>query len=270
MARTIGWAMLPALLLGFAPMPPVAAQPAAGAVAEAAAPAPSPRIIVEQAIEAHGGEAWRTPATLVLTGHAVFYAPDSAEPRSRADDYRMWREFDPSRSAAHGAEGKVRIVARANERLLFEVGYDGETTWTERGIIPPAEADAFWASNFGFGIIRQALADGFTLEAAPPREVGGHAIDLVRVIDPQGQPTLFGFDSQSRFIRYMGFASPRGWHERIYDDFIRLPDSGWVQAREVTLLYNGVKANTVFWREVEVDVPVPADIFAAPDTKPQA
>lgn len=238
----------------------IVAQPA-----EADAGVPSPRTIVEEAIVAHGGEAWRVPGTLVLVGHAVFYSPDSAEPRSRADDYRMWRAFDPQRSIAHGAEGKVRIIARSGERLLFEVGYDGATTWTERGITPPEEAEAFWASNFGFGIIRSALDAGFELAAAPSREIGGHEVDLVRVIDPQGQPTLFGFDRESRFIRYMGFRSPRGWHERIYDDFVRLPESGWVQAREVTLFYDGVKANTAFWRDIAVGEEIAGEVFSPPE-----
>ena len=228
------------------------------------ASAQTPREIVEAAVEAHGGHSWLEPGTLVLSGHAEFFSPDSAEPRTRVDDYRMWREFDPDRKVAHGADGKVRIRAKVGERVLFEVGYDGETTWNERGIVPKAEADAFWASNFGFGIIRSALDEGFTLEAAPSRDVEGHNLDLVRIVDPQGQPTLFGFDRESRFIRYMAFRTPRGWHERLYDDFIRLPDSGWVQARTVTLLYDGVKSNTVYWRNAEIGIPIDPQIFAAP------
>ena len=42
---------------------------------------------------------------------------------------------------------------------MFEVGYDGDTTWTQDGIMPREEADAYWASAFGFGIIRRALGD---------------------------------------------------------------------------------------------------------------
>ena len=225
----------------------------------------TPREIVEAAVAAHGGETWLEPGTLTLAGRAVFYALDEAEPRSTADDYRMWREMNPDRKVAHGADGKVRIIARSGGRLLFEVGYDGETTWTEKGVLPKAEADAFWASNFGFGIIRSALDKGFTLEAVPAREVGGHAIDLVRIVDPQGQATLFGFDHESRLVRYMGFRTPRGWHERTYDDFIRLPDSGgWVQARTVTLSYDGVKANTVYWRDVAVGKTLDPAIFSPP------
>ena len=224
------------------------------------------RAIVERGIAAHGGEAWLAPGTLALAGTAVFYAPDSADPRATADDYRMWRAMDPDRASAHGASGKVRITAKDGERVIFEVGYDGETTWTERGVMPKADADAYWASNFGFGVLRSALDEGFRLERAPSRDVGEHAVDLVRVIDTAGQTTLFGFDTGSGFIRYMAFDAPRGFHERVYDDFIRLSpaDGGWVQAREVTLFYNGVKANTVRWETVEVAKPIDPALFAPP------
>jgi hypothetical protein len=246
MVRTwIGWAVLLWL----------ACQPAR------ATPEDSARSILERAVEAAGGEAWLNPSTLYLAGHAVFYAPDSAEPRSTADDYRMWRAMNPERTTAHGADGKVRITAKSAGRLMFEVGYDGTTTWTEKGVIPKDQADAYWASNFGFGIIREALGEGFTLERAPDRDIGGHPIALIRVISPDGATTLFGIDRQNHYIRYMGFVTPRGFHERHYDDFMRLP-SGWLQAREVTLFYNGVKANTVHWREVQVGEPIDPGLFA--------
>lgn len=234
------------------------------AAAEPDARVEDPRALVEAAIAAHGGEMWLSPGTLVLTGHAEFYSPDAAEPRSRADDYRMWRVMDPDRTEAHGPDGKVRITARAGDRVLFDVGYDGETTWNERGVVPKAEADAFWASNFGFGIIRSALRQGFRIERAPPREIGGALVDMVRIVDPGGAATLFGIDRESRFIRYMGFRTPRGWHERHYGDFVRLTDPDWVQARTVTLFYDGVRANTVYWRTAEVGGAIPDEVFTPP------
>lgn len=90
--------------------------------------------------------------------------------------------------------------------------------------------------------------------------MAGHPIALIRVISPDGGTTLFGIDRQSHYIRYMGFVTPRGFHERHYDDFITLP-SGWLQAREVTLFYNGVKANTVTWRVVRVGEPIDPALF---------
>lgn len=220
--------------------------------------------ILALARETHGGDRWAAARTLVLEGTAVFYGAEGSEPRSRADDYRMWRVFDPARSAAHGADGKVRITARSGERLLFEVGYDGATTWNERGIVPKAEADAFWASNFGFGIIRQAGKPGFSAARHPDDKRGGHPLYLVSLTDPAGTRTLFGIDRRSHAIRYMGFATARGWHERTYDDFVWLEEARWLQARHVTLTYDGVKANEVFWRRTVVNVPVDPELFKPP------
>lgn len=220
--------------------------------------------ILQRAINVAGGEAWLNPKTLVMRGRAVFYGPSGAEPRSVSDDYRMWRVFDPGRSASHGAEGKVLIRAKAGERTLFEAGYDGATTWTERGITPKAEADAYWASNFGFGIIRHARKPGFKLERVGDDDHAGRALYKLRITDPAGGQTLFGIDQLNFAIRTMEFATPRGWHKRTYDDFVELRDPRWLQARKVTLLYNGVKQNEVFWTDVQVNAPVDEAIFRLP------
>lgn len=222
------------------------------------------RAVLEEAVAVAGGETWLEPRTLVLEGTADFYAPDKPGVVWHADDYRMWRAMDPNRQSAHGADGKVRILARKGAATMFEVGFDGTTTWNDKGLVPKAQADAFWAANFGFGVIRQALKEGFKLESAPTRTVDGHAVDMIRVIDPGGQATLFGIDRESRFIRYMGYSSPRGWHERVYDDFVVLESPRWIQAREVTLFYNGVRANTVHWKVARVNEVLPAETFAVP------
>lgn len=234
----------------------------AGSLA-AAPPSASPRAVIERAVAAHGGSLWLDPATIELAGSAVFYDPATGQVRSTADDYRMWRTFEDGRTAAHEASGKVRIVAKSGSTVLFEIGYDGATTWTERGIMPRAEADAYWASNFGFGIIRSALEEGFELHHAPARDIGGRTTKIVRIRDPNGQQTLFGFDAESGFITYMAFDAPRGWHERLYSDFVRL-ENGWVQARRVTLIYDGVIANSVFWSETRVSEAIDPGLFRPP------
>jgi hypothetical protein len=224
--------------------------------------------ILARATEAHGGEGWARVKTLVLHGRVVFWGPTGAAPRSTAEQYSMWRVFDAGRSAAHGAEGKVRIVARNEQKLVFTVGYDGATTWTEKGITPPAEADAFWASNFGFGIIRQALKPGFKAERVADGWSQGHPVYLVKLTDPQGGVSLFGIDRKSFAVRSIGFTTPRGWHERHYDDFVKQDNPAWLQAREVTLYYNGVKANTVFWQRWSIDGPIDDAVFAPPAAFP--
>jgi len=240
------------------------ALPAALLVAAAPVETPDAQTIIDRAFEAAGGESWATARTLVLEGRAVFYGAEGATPRSTADSYRMWRVFDPGRQAAHGAEGKVRIDAKNGDRLLFQAGFDGVDTWNEKGPVPKVQADAFWASNFGFGIIRHARKPGFTLTRLPDDSVGAHPVYTVRLTDPAGTATLFGIDKASYAIRRMGFTSPRGWHERVYDDFEKIETPRWLQARHVTLYYNGVKANEVFWTKTRVNGAIDAALFAAP------
>ena len=62
----------------------------------------------------------------------------------------------------------------------------------------------------------------------------------------------------------MGFMTPKGWHVRTYDDFVTLKNPRWLQARTVTLYYNGVKANTVYWTKTVVNGPVDDALFAPP------
>lgn len=216
------------------------------------------RSIVANAFAAAGGERWAKARTLKLSGRAVFFGAGPA-PRAVSDNYRMWREFEEARSSAHGEAGKVRIEARTGAALMFLVGSNGTVSFNEKGVIPKAQADAFWANNFGFGVIRSALGPGFKLERLPDDVVGGHATYTVRVTDPAGTATLFGIDQQSHFIRLAGFSTPSGWHVRIYDDFVA--DDGWTQARSVTLYYNGVIANQVFWTDWKINAPLGADLF---------
>lgn len=220
--------------------------------------------ILALAREAAGGNNWARAKSLTLSGSAIFYGPAGHQPRSRADDYRMWRVFDHDRKAAHGPGGKVRIIAKNGEKLIFEVGYDGETTWTEKGIIPKKQADQFWANSFGFGIIRQAEKPGFTATRIADDSIAGHELYMVELADPTGGKTLFGIDKKTHAIRKIGFDTPRGWHERTYDDFVYLENPRWLQARHVSLYYDGRKSNEVFWTHADVDKPIKSQIFEPP------
>lgn len=221
--------------------------------------------ILAMAREAAGGDGWANAKSLTLSGTAIFYGSNGHKPRSIASDYRMWRIFDPDRDIAHGADGKVRIIAKNDEKTLFEVGFDGETTWTERGITPKAEADKFWASNFGFGIIRQADKPGFVATRLPDDSIAGHALYMVELTDPKGGKTLFGIDQKGGMIRKMGFRTPRGWHVRTYGDFVTLDNPRWLQARHVTLYYDGRKSNEVFWKNTVVNSEIDAAVFTPPE-----
>lgn len=222
---------------------------------------PDARAIIAKAYEAQGGDDWTQVHSLVLKGWNRLYPQGLAEPATLADDYMMWREMDPDRDDAHAADGKVRIDARAQGKLLFQVAFDGTTTRTEKGVVPEEQAKALWAGNFGFGIIRQALKPGFKLARLPDDLIDGHPSFMVRVTDPNGGETLFGIDKATYAIRKAAFQTPKGWHERLYSDFLQLSTPRWLQARSVRLYYNGVKANEVYWQDVTINSSLDPAVF---------
>lgn len=220
--------------------------------------------ILLRARDAAGGDEWANARSLMLSGHAVFYGQQGHAPTSSLDDYKMWRVFDPNRQAAHGAEGKVRITIKNQGRLVMDVGYNGAVTWNDKGIVPKEQADAFWASNFGFGIIRHAAKPGFAAQRLPDDAVDGYSAYMVELTDPAGTKSLFGVDKKSFAIRMVGFRTPKGWHVRTYDDFITLQNPRWLQARHVTLYYDGRKANEVFWTSYRVNPQIDSALFDPP------
>ncbi len=222
---------------------------------------PNARQILERAFESQGGDAWAQVRTLKLSGHAKFYPKGTYDNPLIAERYIMLREFDPNRIVAHGPDGKIRIEYFSSGVSVFQVAYDGKVTTTEKGEMPAADADKFWANNFGFGIIRQALKPGFTLTRLPNDKVDGFPVYMLKITDPKGQDTLFGFDQKNYYIRRAGFMTPRGWHERSYNDFIVLRKNRRVQARHIRLAYNGVIANELFWRDVKINEEIPEASF---------
>lgn len=217
--------------------------------------------IMRRAIDAAGGDSWTNAKTLTLKGRGIFWPKGTQEGSYVADDYRMWRAFSGARTVAHGPDGWVRIDSKAGGKTIFQIGFDGETTWTQDGIVPADKAATLWANNFGFGIIREALEEGFTLARKPDDQVDGYPSFFVEITDPNGAVTMFGIAKDDYAIRYVGFGTPRGFHERRYDDFVMLDDPPWRQARSVRLFYNGVKANHILWDETVVDAPLERALF---------
>ena len=84
---------------------------------------------------------------------------------------------------------------------MFLAGFDGSTTWTEKGVMPKAEADAYQASNFGFSIIRKAKKPGFAAQRIPDDRVAEHQSWMVELTYPKGNKTLFGVDKKTNLLR---------------------------------------------------------------------
>jgi hypothetical protein len=214
--------------------------------------------IVRRAHAAAGGPGWVRPKSLYLKGEAVFYTMEGVK---RCESYEMWRVFPDMTSAAHAANGRVRIQYSCGGKLDTMLSFDGESTYTLKGKMPASDADKQWSENFGFGVIRYALDEGFKVGRLPDDMIDGRPSFIVRVTDPSGGKTVFGIAQDNYNVLKVSFATPRGWHERIYSDFFTKPGASWSQPSRIRLLYDGVKQNELFWKEFETGKTYPEDLF---------
>lgn len=227
------------------------------------APERSADDIMRAAHMAAGGESWVRPNTLSMDGYAVFYRDGQA---TRHQRHTMYRVYDAAKADAHRADGKVRITSVRDGVPIIDVAYDGLNTSTAQGPQPKSEADARWASNFGFGVIRHALDEGHLLSRLPDDLIDGKAAYWVRVTDPAGGTTQFAIAHNDHAILSVAFDTERGWHQRIYSDFYSNMGISWVQPRRVRLFYDGVKANEVIWTRHMIDAELPDCLFTLPQS----
>jgi len=210
----------------------------------------SAREILSRAHEAAGGDDWRDVTSLYLEGYNIIRRPDGSE--IVWDKYAMWREYSGTKTNAHAAEGKVRIEAWSGEALAMLISFDGETTYSQDGPVPPDVAEKAWAANFGFGAIRNGLDEGWAQSRLPDDLVDGAPTYFIELTDPEGGKTRFGIRQSDYATVYAGFDTPRGWHERRYSHFFPIAGSRWIQPGRVRLFYDGVKANEAVWTHVEI------------------
>jgi len=227
----------------------------------ASADQPTARDIIEAAYGAAGGETWRRPQTLELTGVASFYRDGKADQLTVVDDYHMWRMFPGESADAHAANGRVRFDAYSAGKLVFQISYDGRHSYNQHGRIEDDTANAQWSNSFGFGIIRFALDEGFEVKRLADDTVDGHPCYFVRVSDPAGKHTIFGIDRDAYRIRMVGFETPRGWHHRIYDQFRWHENPRFLQPTHVRLYYDGVKTNDILWQTFQVNHSIDPALF---------
>jgi hypothetical protein len=218
--------------------------------------------IIARAHEAAGGEEWVRPRTLHLVGEAVFYREGGVV--ERHERYEMWRVYPETKDDAHAADGMVRIQSWRDGQTALLLAFDGERSYTAAGPQPPSEADRQWSENFGFGVIRFALDEGYTQVRLPDDLVDGRPVFVVDVVDPAGGRTQFAIAQDNFQILRVGFATPRGWHERIYSDFYTNPGSAWVQPTRIRLFYNGVKQNELYWYSFALNEEMPLSLFQIP------
>jgi hypothetical protein len=222
-------------------------------------PALSARAIVERATAAAGGQTWRRPRSLYLEGYGTFYNPNGTHIIN--ENHRMWRVYPDFKPDAHNADGKVRVESQRAGEVVSYLAFDGTRSYGLTGLLPPSAADTQWAENFGFGVIRFALDDGYKVARQPDDLVDGQPVFRIEVTGANGSKTLFGIAHRTYQILSVGFATPRGWHERIYSQFFRKRGIDWVQPGRVRLYYNGIKQNEIVWRDFKLNEPISDRLF---------
>lgn len=222
-------------------------------------PALDGQMIIEMAHEAAGGETFVNPGSLFLSGKNIIYGRDGGA--STWDKYAMWRVFASEKNDAHVANGKVRIEGWRGAKLALLLSFDGTATYDKSGRMEDQSANAMWSNNFGFGAIRNALDEGWSQKRRSDRTIDGKPAYMVQLTDPEGGKTLFGFDRSTLQILYVGFDTPRGWHERRYSDYFSKPGISWQQAGRVRLFYDGVMANEAIWTDFEIGGSYPENHF---------
>lgn len=214
--------------------------------------------IIERAHEAAGGDTWVRPRSLIMRGYGIFYQGSEAVRNERHD---MWRVYPTHKEMAHQADGKVRIDSYRNGNIQFQVAFDGEHTYTQNGRMEGSPDQERWQASFGFGVIRFALDPGYQVSRLPDDSVDDIDCYKVKVTDPEGGETLFGIAKSDFRIRWLGFDTPRGWHERVYSEFFSNPGTSWQQPGRVRLYYNGVKANEIYWQSFSINETIAPEWF---------
>ncbi len=214
--------------------------------------------VMQKAHEKAGGAFWQKPKSLSMKGYGIFYPQGKPV---KHEIHNMWREFEQTKEAAHTANGKVRIESFREGVPVFVVTYDGKNTYDLNGKQEKSAADNRWASNFGYGAIRHALDDGYSLQLVADDTVKSKPAYTIKVIDPDKGETFFGIDKEEFKIVKVAFQTPRGWHHREYSEFFSKDSYSWLQAGRVELYYNGKISNEVFWEDFDVNEELADSLF---------
>ncbi len=219
----------------------------------------TPLEIARKTIAASGGENWRNPKTLQLSGTATLFWNGKAYEMTT---YKMWRVFPDANDDARNANGKVRFDALTDDKIFFRISFDGKNTSQILSDEAKAQEELLrWGNNFGFSIFRFVENEGFLVERLPDDKVDGFSCYFIKIVDPKKSETIFGVDKRSFFIRYAAFNTPVGFHQRIYDQFKWHKNPRFVQPQSLRVFTEGVKIADIFWSDFKVNAPIKDEIF---------
>jgi hypothetical protein len=220
----------------------------------------TPLEIAKKTIAASGGETWRSPKTLQLSGTATLFWSGKSH---KMTTYKMWRVFPAANDDARNANGKVRFDALEKDKIFFRIAFDGKNTLQTLSDEAKAQEELLrWGNNFGFSIFRFVENENFKIERLPDDKIDGFPCYFIKIIDPKKSETIFGVDKKKFYIRYAAFNTPIGFHQRFYDKFKWNKNPRFLQPRSLRVFTEGVKIADVFWSDFKVNEPIADEIFS--------
>jgi hypothetical protein len=152
----------------------------------AAAPAitasSTPLELARAALKAQGGDKFKNLKSMMLTGSADLYAPNSAQ-------------SVPGKFVMVTAGDKVRIDIDASPIFKFKQVFDGQQSYSSMpGITMPP------ASKFGLPVLAKFDEAGYTVSAVPDKK----KLRGFRIVDAEGNTTDFYLDAANgRVMMYL-------------------------------------------------------------------
>ncbi|MEI6264824.1 MAG: hypothetical protein WCP74_06950 [Sphingobacteriia bacterium] len=225
--------------------------------------------ILHQLTIAAGGDLWQQPQSLQLSGNATWTPFGKTDPSESIhfDTYKMYRVFPSQNLAAHAANGKIRFDAKYNDSTYMQLIFDGQKTLnylSEKA--KPYQKYFSWSNNFGFGIIRFADKDSFSVVRLADDQIEGYPCYVVQITDPKKMVTTFSIDQKTFYIRGVNFITDIGFHNRIYSDFEKLKPANksggyFIQARRIRLYFDGIKWMDINWTNNKVNGIIQDEVF---------
>lgn len=226
--------------------------------------------ILHQLTIAAGGDLWQQPQSLQLSGNATWtpFGKTDDKESIHFDTYKMYRVFPSQNLAAHAANGKIRFDAKYADSTYMQLIFDGQKTLnylSEKA--KPYQKYFSWSNNFGFGIIRFADRDSFTVVKLADDQIEGYPCYVVQITDPKKMVTTFSIDQKKFYIRGVSFITDIGFHNRIYSDFEKLTPENkvggyFIQARRIRLYFDGIKWMDINWTNNKVNGVIQDEVFA--------
>jgi outer membrane lipoprotein-sorting protein len=220
----------------------------------------TPLEIAKKTIAASGGETWRRPRTLQLSGTATLYFNGETY---RMTEYKMWRIFPSESDSAHTANGKIRFDAREeNGKTFMQLIFDG--TKSAEILSDAAKQNQQFlrlSNNFGFSIFRFVENPEFKLTRLPDDKIDGNPCYFFKITDAKKSDTIFAVDRKTFLIRYAAFQSALGLQQRYYDDFKQVKGTKFMQPRSLRIYNNGFKTTEVFWSSYKINQPIEDKVF---------